>query len=112
MCPHDSHDSLHTGGSFANAAVLVYTHTDKLCSNATEVRTLSRTDHKPIRRCSVYRSRSQMPTVRAMTITADNLLSRLKLDYDRGYNMAVKGLSVLVFIKLFFSFQFRILCLT
>jgi hypothetical protein len=26
MCPHDGDDSLHTGGSFANAAVLVYTH--------------------------------------------------------------------------------------
>ena len=26
MCPHNGDDSLHTGGSFANAAVLVYTH--------------------------------------------------------------------------------------
>ena len=26
MCPHDGYDSLHIGGLFANAAVLVYTH--------------------------------------------------------------------------------------
>ena len=51
MCPHDGDDSLHTGGSVANVVVLVYTYTDGSCSNATEVRTLSRTDHKPIQRC-------------------------------------------------------------
>jgi hypothetical protein len=26
MCPHNGEDSLHTGGLFANAVVLVYTH--------------------------------------------------------------------------------------
>jgi hypothetical protein len=31
-----------------------------------------------------------------MIITADNLLSRLKLDCDEGYNVAVKGPSVIV----------------
>jgi hypothetical protein len=96
MCPHDGDDSLHTSGSFANAAVLVYTHTDGCASNATEVRTLSRTDHKPIQRCSVYRSRSQMPMVRAMTITADSLLPRPKCGCDGNYDMVVKGLSVVV----------------
>ena len=37
-----------------------------------------------------------MPTVMAMTITVDSLLPRPKLDYDRGYDVAVKGLSVVV----------------
>jgi hypothetical protein len=37
-----------------------------------------------------------MPTVKAMTITADSLLSRPKLDCDVGYDVAVKGLSVVV----------------
>jgi hypothetical protein len=51
MCPHDGDDSLHTCRSFSNAAVLVHTHTGGSCSNAMEVRTLARTDHKPMRRC-------------------------------------------------------------
>jgi hypothetical protein len=37
-----------------------------------------------------------MPTVRAMTITADSLLPRLKCSYEGGYDVAVKGLSVVV----------------
>ena len=37
-----------------------------------------------------------MPTVKAMTITVDNLLSRPKLDYDVGYDVVVKGASVVV----------------
>jgi hypothetical protein len=45
---------------------------------------------------SVHYSRSQMPTVTAMTITIDSLLPRPKLDYDGGYDVAVKGLSVVV----------------
>ena len=32
----------------------------------------------------------------AMTITANNLLPRPKSDYDRGYDMAMKGASVVV----------------
>jgi hypothetical protein len=31
-----------------------------------------------------------------MSITADNLLSRLKLDCDVGYDVAVKGASIVV----------------
>ena len=53
-------------------------------------------DHKPIGGISVHRSRSQMPTVKAMTITVDSLLPWLKLDYDAGYDVAVKGPSVVV----------------
>jgi hypothetical protein len=53
-------------------------------------------DHKPIGGVSVHRSRSQMPTVKAMTITIDSLLPRLKLDCDVGYDTAVKGASVVV----------------
>jgi hypothetical protein len=34
--------------------------------------------------------------VMAMTIITDNLLSRPKSDCDRGYDMAVKGASVVV----------------
>ena len=37
-----------------------------------------------------------MPTVKAMTITVDSLLPRLKLDYDVGYDAAVKDVSVVV----------------
>jgi hypothetical protein len=37
-----------------------------------------------------------MPTVKAMTITIDNLLPRPKLDCDVGYDAAVKGASVVV----------------
>jgi hypothetical protein len=39
-----------------------------------------------------------MLMVKAMTITVDNLLPRSKLDYDRGYDVAVKGLNVVVYI--------------
>jgi hypothetical protein len=74
----------------------VHTHTRGSCSNATEVRTLSRTDDKPIQRCSVHLSRSQTPTVMAMSITAHSLLPRPKLDCDVGYDMVVKGASVVV----------------
>jgi hypothetical protein len=37
-----------------------------------------------------------MPTVKAMTITINSILSRLKLDYDVGYDAAVKGASIVV----------------
>ena len=37
-----------------------------------------------------------MAMVKAMTITVDSLLPMPKLDYDVGYNMAVKGASVVV----------------
>ena len=37
-----------------------------------------------------------MPTVKAMTITVDTLLPRLKLDSDVGYDVAVKCASVVV----------------
>jgi hypothetical protein len=37
-----------------------------------------------------------MPTMKAMTITADSLLPRPKLDYDVGYDAAIKGASVVV----------------
>jgi hypothetical protein len=36
------------------------------------------------------------PTVRAMTITVDSLLLRLKFGCDRGYDVAVIGLNVVV----------------
>ena len=74
----------------------MHTHTGGSCSNATEVRTLSRTDDKPKWRCSEHPSRSQIAMAMAMTIITDSLLPRLKLDYDRGYDMAVKGASVVV----------------
>ena len=38
-----------------------------------------------------------MPMVKAMTITIDSLLPRPKLDCDVGYDVAMKGLSVVVF---------------
>jgi hypothetical protein len=38
-----------------------------------------------------------MPTVKAMTITVDSLKSRSKLDYDVGYDVAVKGVSVVLY---------------
>jgi hypothetical protein len=53
-------------------------------------------DHKPIGGVSVHRSRSHMPTVKAMTITVDSLLPRPKLDCDVGYDAAVKDTSVVV----------------
>jgi len=37
-----------------------------------------------------------MMMVMAMTITVDILLLRPKLDYDGGYDAAVKGLSIVV----------------
>jgi hypothetical protein len=37
-----------------------------------------------------------MPTLKAMTITIDSLPPRPKCGYDGGYNMAVKGLSIVV----------------
>ena len=40
-----------------------------------------------------------MPTVKAMTITINNLLLRLKLDCNVGYNAAVKGASVVVMVR-------------
>ena len=79
----------------------MHTHTGGLCSNTMEVRTLSRTDDKPIRRCSVHPSQSQIPMVMVMTITADSLLPRRKLDCDEGYNVDVKGPSVVVIIESF-----------
>jgi hypothetical protein len=36
----------------------------------------------------------------AMSITADSLLPRPKLDCDVGYNMATKGASIVVSVKL------------
>ena len=74
----------------------MHTHTGEPCSNATEVRTLSRMDDKPKWRCSEHPSRSQIAMAMAMTITADSLLPRLKSDYDRGYDVAMKGASVAV----------------
>ena len=53
-------------------------------------------DHKTIGGVSVHCIRSQMPTVKAMTITVDSLLPRPKLDCDVGYDTAVKGASVVV----------------
>jgi hypothetical protein len=49
-----------------------------------------------MRHCSVHHRRSQIATVSAMSITADSLLLKLKLDYDVGYDTAVKGASVVV----------------
>ena len=48
---------------------------------------------------SVHRRRSQIVTVKAMTITADSLLPRPKLDCDVGYDAAVKGASIVVLDK-------------
>ena len=38
-----------------------------------------------------------MSKVKAMTITVNSLLSRPKLDCDVGYDVAVKGASVVVY---------------
>ena len=76
----------------------MHTHTHGSCSNVMEVRTLSWTDDKLIRRCSVHPSRSPIPMVMAMSITADSLLARPKLDYDVGYDATVKGASVVVLL--------------
>ena len=40
-----------------------------------------------------------MPTVKAMTLTVDSLLPRLKLDCDVGYDAAAKGASVVVYLS-------------
>jgi hypothetical protein len=53
-------------------------------------------DHKTIGGVSVQRNWSQMPIVKAMTNTVNSLLPRPKLDYDVGYDVAVKGASVVV----------------
>ena len=42
-----------------------------------------------------------MMTVKAMTIIVDSLLLRLKLDYDGAYDMAVKGLDIVVTLGMF-----------
>ena len=76
--------------------MLVHTHTGEPWSNAPEVRTLSWMDDKPKRWCSEHPSRSQIATAMATTITANSLLPRPKLDCDRGYDVAVKGASVVV----------------
>jgi len=39
-----------------------------------------------------------MPTVKVVTITVGSLLPRLKLDYDVGYDAAMKGASVVVLL--------------
>ena len=53
-------------------------------------------DHKPIGGVSVHRNWSQMPTMKAMTITIDSLLAKPKLDCDVDYDTAVKCASVVV----------------
>ena len=95
MCPHNGDDSIHISRLFANAAVLVYTHRRVMlqCDGSKD---LIMTDDKPIQRCSLHHSRSQMTMVMAMTITVDNLLPRPKLDCNGGYDTAVKGPSVVV----------------
>ena len=44
----------------------------------------------------VHPRRSQIGTVMTTTITVDSLLPRPKLDYDGGYDVAVKDTSVVV----------------
>ena len=44
----------------------------------------------------MHPSQSQIPTMMTLTITVDSLLPRSKLDCDGGYDMAVKGSSVVV----------------
>jgi hypothetical protein len=58
---------------------------------------LTRIDDKPKWWCSEHPSQSQIVTAMAMTIITDSLLSRPKSDCDRGYDMAMKGASVVVF---------------
>ena len=53
-------------------------------------------DHKPIGGVSVHCSGSQIPMVKAMTITINSLLPRPKLDCDVGYDAAAKGVIVVV----------------
>jgi len=45
---------------------------------------------------SVHHRQSQIGTVMTTTINTDSLLLRPKLDYDGGYDVAVKGTSVVV----------------
>jgi hypothetical protein len=74
----------------------VYTHTVGSCSNATEVRTLSLTDHKPIQRCECTPQTISDSDDEGYDHHTDSLLSRLKLDYDVDYDATVKGVSVVV----------------
>ena len=53
-------------------------------------------DDKPIWRYSVHPSRSPIPMVMAMSITADSLLPRPKFDCDVSYDAVVKGACVVV----------------
>jgi hypothetical protein len=46
-----------------------------------------------------------MPTVKAMTVTVDSLLPRLKLDCNVGYDATMKGVSVVVKNSEFFNLQ-------
>ena len=41
-----------------------------------------------------------MATVKAMTITVDSLVPRPKLDCNVGYDVVVKGASVVVYLSL------------
>jgi hypothetical protein len=61
-----------------------------------EVRTLSWMVDKPIQRCCVLPSRSEIGTMMAMIIAVDSLLPRPKLDYYVGCDAAMKGASVVV----------------
>jgi len=45
---------------------------------------------------SVHHRWSQIATVRAMTITIDSLLLKMKFGCDGGYDVAVKGLNIVV----------------
>jgi hypothetical protein len=51
----------------------------------------------------VHCRRSQIGRVMTMTITADSLLLRPKLDCDGGYDVAVKGASVVVILVAFMT---------
>jgi hypothetical protein len=53
-------------------------------------------DDKPMWRCCVLPSRSEIAMVMATTITADNSLPRPKLECYVGCDAAVKGASVVV----------------
>jgi hypothetical protein len=86
MCPYDSFDSLDIGRSFDNAAVLVYIHS----------RVVLRRIISHYGGVSVHCSRSQIPTVKAMAIIVDTLPPRPKCGCDGGYDVAVKGSSVVL----------------
>ena len=64
-----------------------------------EVGPLSPANDKPIQHCSIHHSQSQMPMLMAMTIIVDSLLPRPKLDCDVGYDVAMKGPSVVVHVR-------------